>query len=217
MGSSTAASTSSPGTRTGQQILFQSLNIFHSVSSTNAAHRLFLYSSHQRAGPRDLSSGRRTGADRVGVRPVAGGMLSPLLPRRPADGVDCQQILFQSLNIFHSVSSTNAAVCFPLDQPGLMLPLFLILALAALWMSAFAVKVDDQSFAEVVNMLFPERGRAQHIFLIVVQEHQAHPLIAGGGVLLYPPSAHPAGHGAAGGEHRLHRPGNGPVPAAVSG
>ena len=45
--------------------------------------------------------------------------------------------LAAALVLIGLVFALSLAVCFPLDQPGLMLPLFLILALAALWMSAF--------------------------------------------------------------------------------
>ena len=45
--------------------------------------------------------------------------------------------LAAALVLIGLVFALSLAVCFPLDQPGLMLPLFLILSLAALWLSAF--------------------------------------------------------------------------------
>ena len=45
--------------------------------------------------------------------------------------------LAAALVLIGLVFGVSLAVCFPLDQPALMLPLFLLLALAALWLSAF--------------------------------------------------------------------------------
>lgn len=45
--------------------------------------------------------------------------------------------LAAALVLIGLVFGVSLAICFPLDQPALMLPLFLILALAALWLSAF--------------------------------------------------------------------------------
>lgn len=45
--------------------------------------------------------------------------------------------LAAALALIALVFGVSLAVCFPLNQPALMLPLFLILALAALWFSTF--------------------------------------------------------------------------------
>ena len=45
--------------------------------------------------------------------------------------------LAAALLLIAAAFAVSLAVCFPLNQPALMLPLFLILALAALWYSAY--------------------------------------------------------------------------------
>lgn len=72
--------------------------------------------------------------------------------------------LAAALALIAAVFGVSLAVCFPLKQPALMLPLFLILSLAALWLSAFgpANKTNANSNTSGVLALLATADAAAH-------------------------------------------------------